>query len=339
MKKLLALVLCVMMFVSVLSTAAFADAEQPFPATTATAKWMDLSVANKAISNSKKNIEYIYGTLAADNAVFGTVKAMDSVVTDLVKGLFADLEDGYSVKVPGGKNVYSQSLLEKNAKRVLRNALGGEVASYMYDHLGNYASVSTHIELAGGNKLTSTGVGNVNGFVFYVTDTGDIYAVKSGVPYIVDTTGVPAGYTTAQTLAWLQDAGAGRFTEINPVNYTVVQDYQYDPIKYANAFATAVTKALSSEKGAANISAYAYALMQAKIQKDVNDKMDDLATAIADWEDGTRILGQYGFADFDVFGNISVDPYAFIDPNNLPKASFTMPGLFTDDGSVYFLAD
>jgi hypothetical protein len=337
MKKLLALVLCVMMFVSVLSTAAFADAEQPFPATTATAKWMDLSVANKAISNSKKNIEYIYGTLAADNAVFGTVKAMDSVVTDLVKGLFADLEDGYSVKVAGGKNVYSQSLLEKNAKRILRNALGGEVASYMYDHLGNYASVSTHIELGGGNKLTSTGVGNINGFTFYLSDTGDIYAVKSGVPYIVDMTGI-AG-TQAEMLEQLQYAGAGRFTEINPVNYTVVQDYQYDPIKYANAFATAVTKALSSEKGAANISAYAYALMQTKVAKDVNDKMDDLATAIADWEDGTRILGQYGFADFDALGYISVDPYAFIDPTNLPKASFAMPGLLVDDGTVYFIAD
>jgi hypothetical protein len=337
MKKLLALVLCVMMFVSVLSTAAFADAEQPFPTTTATAKWMDLNVANKAISNTKKNIEYIYGSLAADNAVFGTVKAMDSVVTDLVKGLFADLEDGYSVKVPGGKNVYSQSLLEKNAKRVLRNALGGEVASYMYDHLGSYADVSTHIELAGGNKLTSTGVGNVNGYTFYTTASGDIYAVKSGVPYIVNMDGVTG--TTAEKLAQLQTAGPGRFTEISAANYTLVQDYQYDPIKYANAFATAVTKALSSEKGAANISAYAYALMQAKIAKDVNDKMDDLADEIAKWEDGTRILGQYGFADFDVFGNISVDPYAFIDPTNLPKASFNMPGLLADDGTVYFLAD
>ena len=338
MKKLLALVLCVMMFVAIIPTAAFADAEQPYPTTTATGKWSSLSAANKVISNTKKNIEYMYNALAADNAVFGTVQAMDSVVVDLVKGLFADLEDGYEVKTTGGKYIYSQSLLEKNAKRVLRNAIGGEVADYMTNHLGSYASVSTHIELLGGNKLTSTGVGNVNGFTFYTTASGDIYAVKGGKPYIVDVTGAPAG-TLADKLAWLQDAGIGRFTEINPINYTVVQDYSYDPAKYAAAFATAVSKALSSDKGAANISAYALALMQQKIAKDVNDKMDDLATAISDWEDGTRILAQYGFADFDVFGDISADPYAFIDPENLPKASFVPAGLLANDGTVFFVAD
>jgi len=110
-------------------------------------------------------------------------------------------------------------------------------------------------------------------------------------------------------------------------------------MKYANNFATAVTKALSSEKGVANLQAYAYGLMQLKVADAVSDKMDDLADAIADWEDGTKILGQYGFHDFNVFGEISENPLAFISDNNLPKDSTDLSAILVGNETNYFVPD
>jgi hypothetical protein len=345
MKKLLALVLCVMMFVSVLSTAAFAEQNQPLPTYGSDTKWGSLNAANKAISNTKKNIDYIYGALAADTAVFGTVKAMDSVVVDMVKSLFADVDtiskDGTDAAGRVGTWYITSDSLEKNAKAVLRDALGGEIADYMNSHLGSYTTVGTHYEL-NGSKLVNTGVINDNGFVLYAVGN-DIYAMDAtGKVFIPDTTGMPATVTTAaDRAAWLQHAGAGRFVnQVNPAFVATVQDFHYDPMKYAQAFATATSKALSSEKGIANIQAFAYGLMQLKAADAVSDKMDDLMDEIAKWEDGTRILKQYGFADFDIFGNDpSLDPYAFIDPEVLPKASMDLSDIVKTDNTSYFIPD
>jgi len=169
--------------------------------------------------------------------------------------------------------------------------------------------------------------------------------MKDGKTYSPDLSNMPATCdTAAKKAAWLADAGEGRFTvtgiEVNPSFVKTVQDYQYKPEKYAEAFATAVTKALSSEKGVANLQAYAYGLMQLKAAKAVDDKMGDLMDEIAKWEDGTRILKQYGFADFDIFGNDpSLDPYAFIDPENLPKASMDLSAITKGNETNFFVPD
>jgi len=369
MKKLLALVLCVMMFVSVLSTNAFAAdpknvpySVQPQPTTTATDKWGSLSAANKAISNTKKNIDYIYGALAADTAVFGTVQAMDSVVVDLVKGLLADVDDFHYDTVIGGVpgTVYvTHDALEKNAKKILRNEIGGEIADYMRSHIGNYASVSQRlITTYGGNTYDVKKVGTMkDGATVYYGMDGYVYTKDAAGTwkYIEDAdlrkvvnNNIDDDFTVEAwaKLSTAEKAAYATLTSSKNANYKndggvhdSVLDYQYDPMKYANNFATAVTKALSSEKGVANLQAYAYGLMQLKVADAVSDKMDDLADAIADWEDGTKILGQYGFHDFNVFGEISENPLAFISDNNLPKDSTDLSAILVGNETNYFVPD
>jgi len=88
MKKLLALVLCVMMFVSVIPTSAFAHT------------YGDLTVDNplyskaqyadqikNMIKNTKSNIEGSYKVLVGDQVVYGSAKAMDDIIVGLVDGI------------------------------------------------------------------------------------------------------------------------------------------------------------------------------------------------------------------------------------------------------------
>ena len=348
MKKLLALVLCVMMFVSVLSTAAFADQHQPLPTYGSDTKWGSLNAANKAISNTKKNIDYIYGALAADTAVFGTVKAMDSVVVDMVKSLFADVDtiskDGYDATGRKGTWYITSDTLEKNAKAVLRDALGGEIADYMNSHLGSYTTITTHPEIRNGNtwyELSYAGIDGYGNPIYTDPSNGSIWGYQASDKTWYKYTG---NATTADALVGVKDpnwrVGEAADAQGNYAWFKTVQDFHYDPMKYAQAFATATSKALSSEKGIANVQAFAYGLMQLKAADAVSDKMDDLMDEIAKWEDGTLILSQYGFADFDKLGNDpSLNPYAFIDPEVLPKASMDLSDVVKGDSTTYFIPD
>ena len=89
MKKLLALILCVMMFVSVLSTSAFAV--YPF---------VDDPLANSntyareiknMIKNTKDNIKNAYGVLIMDESVYTSAKFMDDTIVGLIDAISADL--------------------------------------------------------------------------------------------------------------------------------------------------------------------------------------------------------------------------------------------------------
>ena len=96
MKKLLALVLCVMMFVSIIPTSAFAadeEIEGLYP-------WMDMPLLSAAaykndikdmIKNSREEIEGAYGIMAANKSVYNTAKAMDETVVGLVDALAKQL--------------------------------------------------------------------------------------------------------------------------------------------------------------------------------------------------------------------------------------------------------
>ena len=120
-----------------------------------------------------------------------------------------------------------------------------------------------------------------------------------------------------------------RVWEENADAITVVKDYRYDPIKYANAFSTAMNKALTSEKGAKGLEAYVYGLMQAKAAKEISDKFDDFWDAVEEWEDGTAILAAYGWNEN------SLDPYAFIDAFNVPKASMDLSDIAKPDATSF----
>jgi hypothetical protein len=338
MKKLLALVLCIVMVLS-LAPAAFAavDQDQPLPTSTATAKWASTSVANKAISNAKKNIEYMYGGMAADTAVFGTIQAMDSIVVDLAKGMFEGIDE-YDY-ISGGRHWYiSNSTLVDNTKALLRNAIGGEVADYMNKHAGSYIDgASTHWTIRNGTEwfdLTYVGIDGWGNPVYTDPSNGSIWGYQASDKTWYSYTGTKtAAELTAKDAAKDPNWAVGEVADAqgNYQWFGRAVDYRYDPIKYANTFATAVTKALSSEKGAANLSAYMYALMQMKVADQISDDLDDFWTAVRNWEDGTAILDAYGFAE------AGLDPYAFIDPYNLPKTSMDVSAVIAPATRDYWL--
>jgi hypothetical protein len=337
MKKLLALVLCVMMFVAVIPTAAFADAVQPAPVPAdPTDAWPSVYASNKAISNAKKNIEYLYNGLAADNAVFSGIKAMDSFVVDLAKGLFTDVDDyTYTTRVWDvatqkfieKKYTVSNDTLVKNTKAELRSIIGDSISDYMNDHIASYAEISTHFEYDNGTLLKSNYVDAAGRPIYVHSETGNIYSVDTNGKLWYNAT-ANAETTIEDRLAVAAASGAGRWAGGN-VAPTTVLDYQYDPIKYANTFATAMSKALTSNKGAKGLEAYVYGLMQAKVAKEVDDKFDDFWDAVEEWEDGTAILDYYGWNEN------SLDPYAFINPFNLPKASMDMTDIVKPDATSF----
>ena len=94
MKKLLALILCVMMFVSIIPTSAFAEEVLTlYP-------WIDTPIGSAAgykkeikdmIKNTREEIEGAYAVMAADKSIYNTAKAMDDTVVGLVDALAKQL--------------------------------------------------------------------------------------------------------------------------------------------------------------------------------------------------------------------------------------------------------
>jgi hypothetical protein len=321
MKKLLALVLCVMMFVAIIPTAAFAATATPtsivyeapdFPKAGDSA-WPSITASKKAISDAKANIEYVYGALAADTAVFGTIKGMDEVITNLAKGVFADV-DGYTYvtkNAAGNKIVVTvgNSTLVDNTKAALRDIIGSSITTYMNKHIGDFATVGHNLytDEAMTKKISGTGYVNKSGSAIY-TD-GESF-------YIVDANGNYKKYDGQETdIAKLVDYGDAWWGTVQENIYND-EFFKYDPIKYANTFAKAVNDAWASEKGAKGLEALMYNLYLAKAADEINDKMDDLADEIAVWEGTDNLLAAYGFND----GLHLWDPYAFLDDNSIPKS-------------------
>ena len=151
MKKLLAMILCVAMVLSFSATAFAAEKvigeESTIPSFNSNDaqgmgaavldKWTDSYVANKAVKSASEAIEAMVAGLAADNGVYGTVKAIDGVVVDLSKELFKGIEDNYTIN---GVTVTPKNM-EDLTKAYLRSHIGGEITSYMHDHINNYAEL------------------------------------------------------------------------------------------------------------------------------------------------------------------------------------------------------
>ena len=108
MKKLLALILCVMMFVSVIPTMAFATSGATYD-TSGVATKTDVTLkkeleaasaykkqVEKMIENTKKNVATAYGVLAMNQVVYSSAKSMDDVIVGLVDQI-ADQLSGKTV--------------------------------------------------------------------------------------------------------------------------------------------------------------------------------------------------------------------------------------------------
>jgi polyhydroxyalkanoate synthesis regulator protein len=269
MKKLLALILCVMMFVAVMPTSAFAGggivAPTPVPTAPPTGgsyahTWEGKMAATKAVEEMSDAITNMYSGIAADQGVFNTVKAIDDTIKSMADSMFDGIDEAtftYSYIDATGKYVTTSKPYSTNkdltdaAKAYLREHVGDEITKYMNDHISSFTD----------SKTINVG-----------TSTGSSTLTKTTVTVI-------------------------------------------NPIKYMNTFATAASKAMSSEKAAKNIEAIVYAAAMAKVQKDTSDKMDDLYNDMQAWGDLDK-LAQYGWS---VPGNPSStdwDPYVFINADD-----------------------
>ena len=123
MKKLLALILCVMMFVSVMSTSAFAHT------------WPTAQSSTTAIKEANKSIQNMYNTITADEAVFSTAKTIHSLADGLATSIFDGVEK--MSKYGGGGNVYHDDLVD-NTRAYMKSIIGDTIAKYINDHSGEF---------------------------------------------------------------------------------------------------------------------------------------------------------------------------------------------------------
>jgi hypothetical protein len=135
MKKLLALILCVMMFVSVMSTAAFADSNSTKYDTTDQRTWKGESQNQKIVEALRTNIENMYGSYAVDNAVYNSVKTIDGILKDLVDGA---LKDYTTSAFNGDAGLVSSSDLNDAIVAGLRSTIGGQISEYLNKHYNDY---------------------------------------------------------------------------------------------------------------------------------------------------------------------------------------------------------
>ena len=117
MKKLLALILCVMMFVSVVPMSAYAVSDLPKDEYPTIEK--PLSSANEyateiknMIKHTRENIETAYGVLVMDQVVYNSAKGMDDAIVNLVDGIAKPL-------ISKGKMTKADSDVIKDAVRGL----------------------------------------------------------------------------------------------------------------------------------------------------------------------------------------------------------------------------
>jgi hypothetical protein len=155
MKKLLAIVLCVMMFAS-LSVNAFAidsgatggiykDPNAANPNQT-DHTYKDTYLAKQSVEALQKDIKAMYGAIAADETVFSSIQTIYDMTDSLGKELFKDVEK-ITFNLPGGgtKTVYSDDLAA-NFRKGLNNMIGDEIAKYLKDHHGSFTDSKGHFK-------------------------------------------------------------------------------------------------------------------------------------------------------------------------------------------------
>jgi hypothetical protein len=131
MKKLLALILCVMMFVSIVPTAAFAANYD----STDQRVWKGANQDQKIVEALRTNIQNMYGSYAVDNAVYNSVKTIDGILKDLVDGA---LKDYTTSAFNGAAGLTSSSDLNDAIVAGLRSTIGGQISEYLNKHYNEY---------------------------------------------------------------------------------------------------------------------------------------------------------------------------------------------------------
>jgi len=130
MKKLLALILCVMMFVAVIPTSAFAhtygDPNVDNPLYSATEYATQIK---NMIKNTKSNIEKSYKFLAADQVVYGSAKAMDDMIVGLVDGIGNTLIEKELMKKAGVDGI------KDNVRSYIDGAVAKKISENYYKAL------------------------------------------------------------------------------------------------------------------------------------------------------------------------------------------------------------
>jgi hypothetical protein len=127
MKKLLALILCVMMFVSIIPTAAFAAYD-----TTDQRVWRGKGQIEDIIDALRTNVQLMYGSIAADTAVYQSVKSVD----DMINSLADEMIKGYAPTAAGTQQ--AGSVIKDAVIAGLRSTIGGEVSDYLDKHSNEY---------------------------------------------------------------------------------------------------------------------------------------------------------------------------------------------------------
>ena len=145
------MILCVMMLAS-LSVTAFAAGttggkvvEDVYNIThDYVPKWAGVAASKKAIENLNKDITAMYTAIAADEAVFGTVKTLYDMTDSLAKDIFADTD---YAKMANGTKVYNGDLVD-NTRKYLNGVIGNEIANYLNQHQGSYTNADGNIKPA-----------------------------------------------------------------------------------------------------------------------------------------------------------------------------------------------
>jgi len=121
MKKLLAHILCVMMFVAIIPTSAFA-ASISGGVVPSHSGWNDKQASVQAIKDLKDDMKAMYYSITADQTVFGVAKAYHDLADGLAKNMFDGVE---SVKI-NNKTIYHDDLVD-NVRVFIKQTIGAEI--------------------------------------------------------------------------------------------------------------------------------------------------------------------------------------------------------------------
>jgi hypothetical protein len=159
MKKLLAMILCVAMVMS-LAPAAFA-------AGTTGGEYNDddeyargphytsAGAAKKLVTDLGKDMKAMYYAIAADEAVFGTAKGIYDMTDGMAKELLKDTDKlTYYVPDPADPTdptkakkvtIYQEDLID-NVRSGFNHIIGNEIANYLTKHSGSFTDDDNHIK-------------------------------------------------------------------------------------------------------------------------------------------------------------------------------------------------
>ena len=155
MKKLLALILCVMLFVSVIPTAAFAAGTTggvawTSGATAAKPAWKDAAVSKENISDLNKDIQALYYAMAADDAMFATAKAFYGLSDGIAAGLLEGVDERtFTWTDPQGVRreltLYHDDMVD-NVRAYLNANIGNEITNYINKRAGLWTDSEGHVK-------------------------------------------------------------------------------------------------------------------------------------------------------------------------------------------------